>query len=236
VADAIRLTQVGGEPGYVINFSSAVGGTFAKDPNKNSFADGSSVQITAVADDGYVFNGWTGDVSGMANPVTVTMDKDKKIGATFVQGGVGVIMEYDEAVYKGDWSMGEKKWNKPHGEAFKWISGGKDTPKKASATYTPDIPRGGNYDIYVWYTPGSNRSESSPFEISCKGGKHVVKINQKTGGDDWVLLASMQEFDPGKGGYVRLFNDVEEKSAVVVSDAVAFVYVGGSSGSQTAKK
>ncbi len=232
VADAIRLTQVGGEPGFVVNFSPAVGGTFIKDPNKSGFVAGSSVQITAIADEGYVFNGWTGDVTGMANPMTLTMDRDKNIGATFIQGGIGVIMEYDEAVYFGDWTQGDVKFGKPHGDGFRWISGGKGKANKATATFTPDLPRKGNYDIYVWFTPGGNRSEGSPFEITSKSGKQVVRINQKTGGNDWVLLAAGQEFDAGKSGSVRLMNDVPEPSAVVVSDAVAFVYVGG----QMAKK
>ena len=236
VADAIRLTQVGGEAGFIVSLSPATGGTISKDPNRNSFSPGSSVQLTAVGDDGYVFNGWTGDANGMANPLMLTVDRDKTIGATFIQGGVGVIMEYDEAIYFGDWALGEKKVGKPHGDGFRWISGGKGKANKATATFTPTLPRTGSYDVYVWFTPGSNRSEGAPFEINGKNGKQIVKVNEKTGGNDWVLLATAQEFDAGKSGSVRVMNDVEETSAVVVADAVAFVYVGGASGGQTARK
>lgn len=237
VADAIRLVQVsGGGSGYTLSFSPVTGGNLVKEPNQSTFAPGANVQITAVGDAGYVFNGWTGDATGMANPLTVTMNKDTVIGATFITGGIGVIMECAEADFAGSWEDGNKQWGKPHSDLFRWTSGGKGTTKKASATYTPDLPRAGLYDVYVWYVAGANRSETAPFEITSKAGKQVVRLNQKTGGNDWTLLAAGKEFEAGKKGSVRLFNDVEEQTSVVVADAVAFVYVGGSNNSQTVQR
>ncbi|MDB6024604.1 MAG: hypothetical protein JWM68_827, partial [Verrucomicrobiales bacterium] len=63
-----------------------------------------------------------------------------------------------------------------------------------------------------------------------------VKISQQTGGDGWVPLAAGKEFEAGKKGFVRLFNDTEEQAAVVVADAVAFLYVGAGKASQTANR
>jgi len=42
-------------------------------------------QITATPDPGYLFSEWTGDASGNANPLSVLMDANKSLGATFVQ-------------------------------------------------------------------------------------------------------------------------------------------------------
>lgn len=42
-----------------------------------------TVDLTAVPDLGYTFIGWTGDASGSDNPLAVTMDADKTVGATF---------------------------------------------------------------------------------------------------------------------------------------------------------
>ena len=39
--------------------------------------------LTATPDAGYVFSGWTGDASGTTNPLSVMMDSNKNIGATF---------------------------------------------------------------------------------------------------------------------------------------------------------
>jgi uncharacterized repeat protein (TIGR02543 family) len=44
---------------------------------------GTQVQVTATPDSGYQFSGWTGDASGTTNPITITMDADKSITASF---------------------------------------------------------------------------------------------------------------------------------------------------------
>ena len=41
--------------------------------------------ITATAQSGYIFSSWTGDVSGADNPLTVLINSDKTVGATFVE-------------------------------------------------------------------------------------------------------------------------------------------------------
>ena len=46
--------------------------------------DGSTVTLTATADEGYGFSGWTGDCSGTGT-CTVTVDADRTVGATFVE-------------------------------------------------------------------------------------------------------------------------------------------------------
>jgi hypothetical protein len=41
-------------------------------------------RLTAVADEGYVFDSWDGSLEGDDNPVTLTMDGDKEVVAVFV--------------------------------------------------------------------------------------------------------------------------------------------------------
>lgn len=64
----------------------AANGTVAKNPNQTSYASGTSVQLTATANSGYTFTGWSGDITGTANPVTVTMNSNKTITANFTSG------------------------------------------------------------------------------------------------------------------------------------------------------
>jgi len=47
------------------------------------YEPGTSANITAAPNPGYRFTGWTGDASGTENPLTITMDADKTVGATF---------------------------------------------------------------------------------------------------------------------------------------------------------
>jgi hypothetical protein len=60
-------------------------GTIVLTPSKpgNVYAAGSNVALVAIANQGYEFDRWTGDLSGSQNPATVTMDSNKVIMANF---------------------------------------------------------------------------------------------------------------------------------------------------------
>jgi len=61
-------------------------GSISKVPEQESYLSGTLVQLTATADPGWTFTGWSGDLSGITNPATITMDGNKTITATFTQG------------------------------------------------------------------------------------------------------------------------------------------------------
>ena len=58
-------------------------GSVTSTPEKASYTYGETVTVQAVADSGYEFTGWSGDLSGGTNPVTVTMDANKSVTAGF---------------------------------------------------------------------------------------------------------------------------------------------------------
>ncbi|MBC7913468.1 MAG: DUF3494 domain-containing protein [Pyrinomonadaceae bacterium] len=94
-----------GNRALVANFSPVAAGTFAVILSSNPIAGGStlgsglyspgtSVNISASANIGYTFTGWSGDASGTANPLTILVNSNKNIVANFtpiVGGGVGVV-------------------------------------------------------------------------------------------------------------------------------------------------
>ena len=89
------LVKLGGGPGttggtYTLSVSAAGtgSGTVAKSPDLGAYNSGSTVLLTATAASGSVFMGWSGDASGSANPLSVTMDANKTIVATFNAGTV----------------------------------------------------------------------------------------------------------------------------------------------------
>ena len=61
--------------------------------------------ITATPVLGYRFTGWTGDASGTTNPLTITMNTDKSVGATFERdlndADADGLTAYDESVIYG---------------------------------------------------------------------------------------------------------------------------------------
>ena len=61
-------------------------GSVAIAPDQEDYARGTAVTLEAhPGGDGWWFAGWGGDLSGSANPVTVIMDTDKSITASFVE-------------------------------------------------------------------------------------------------------------------------------------------------------
>ena len=50
-------------------------GSVAKNPDLSNYITGSSVQLTATPGADYNFGSWSGDASGSANPLSVTMDR-----------------------------------------------------------------------------------------------------------------------------------------------------------------
>jgi uncharacterized repeat protein (TIGR02543 family) len=64
------------------------GCSVTKSPNQASYTSGTTVTLTPVASSGWTFSGWSGDLSGNANPATITMTSNKIITATFTQNPI----------------------------------------------------------------------------------------------------------------------------------------------------
>ena len=47
------------------------------------FKSGTNVRLEAIPADGYVFDNWSKDLSGTANPITIVIDCNKTITASF---------------------------------------------------------------------------------------------------------------------------------------------------------
>ncbi|HYG98421.1 MAG TPA: DUF6055 domain-containing protein [Terriglobales bacterium] len=70
-------------PGYSVTVNVVGSGTVTKSPSADAYASGSSVTLTASPASGYVFSGWSGDLTGSTNPATVTINANKTVTATF---------------------------------------------------------------------------------------------------------------------------------------------------------
>ena len=69
---------------FTLNVTVVGNGTVTKNPDLPTYTAGSVVQLTAAAATGFHFAGWSGDASGITNPLSVTMDSNKNITATFL--------------------------------------------------------------------------------------------------------------------------------------------------------
>ncbi|TVR75076.1 MAG: T9SS C-terminal target domain-containing protein [Marinilabiliales bacterium] len=67
---------------YILTVTSE-NGMVTIDPDQDEYLEGDTVILTAVADDGFIFTGWSGDADGEENPLEIIMDSDKNITANF---------------------------------------------------------------------------------------------------------------------------------------------------------
>ncbi len=93
-----------------------------------------------------------------------------------------------------------------------------------SVIYQPDLPRPGQYEVRVAYTPSSNRSARVPVHVHHNDGETVVKVNQraKPDIDDALTSLGVFTFDPTRQPRVVISNEGTD-DGVVIADAVVFL-------------
>jgi pectate lyase/pectin methylesterase-like acyl-CoA thioesterase len=82
VTSAVALAAA---PVFTLSTATIGLGVIQTNPAGSTFIAGTPVTLTAVPAAGWQFGGWTGDLTGAANPATITMDANKSVTATFVQ-------------------------------------------------------------------------------------------------------------------------------------------------------
>ena len=68
---------------FNLNINIHGNGSVTKSPDLALYDSASSVQLTAVPSPGYAFYGWSDSVAGAANPITLIMNSNKVVAATF---------------------------------------------------------------------------------------------------------------------------------------------------------
>ncbi len=112
-------------------------GTIVADPSQSSYAAGTGVLLTAQPTQGWKFVSWSGDLSGDANPISLTMDANKTVTALFQQS-------QETALFSDDFnrcSLGSNGWRFSHpGDATLTLDG---------TRALINVPAGADHDIWV---------------------------------------------------------------------------------------
>ena len=134
-----------------------------------------------------------------------------------------IILDNHEASFTGSWSTGTISTDK-FSTDYHFANTVVGAPT-ATATFRPKITTPGLYDVYIWFSQGSNRATNAPFQVAHASGTETFLVNQTINGGKWLLLAAGREFASGTNGFVRLSNDSSPTGKVVMADAVRFDYV-----------
>lgn len=91
------------------------------------------------------------------------------------------------------------------------------------AKFTPDLPKAGNYQVLLSYTPGSTRAANIPVTVTSADGVTTVYVDQrqKPAVKAPFLTVGVFHFEKGKSGSVLISN--EGTRGYVILDAVQFV-------------
>jgi hypothetical protein len=70
-------------PIRTLNLTSGSGGTASSNPQGTYFEQGTTIQLNASPNAGFHFAGWSGDINGLGNPRTITLNTNLNITANF---------------------------------------------------------------------------------------------------------------------------------------------------------
>ena len=73
----------GGSGPFTLNVTVNGSGSVSRSPNQATYPNGTIVTLSATANSGNQFTGWSGDLAGSANPGTITMNSNKNVVANF---------------------------------------------------------------------------------------------------------------------------------------------------------
>ncbi|MDO7852484.1 InlB B-repeat-containing protein [Hymenobacter convexus] len=80
---SFSVTDGGATGPFTLSTSTVGNGSVAVSPSQATYPNGTSVTLTATPAAGYTFSGWSGAATGSTNPLTLTMNANKAVTATF---------------------------------------------------------------------------------------------------------------------------------------------------------
>lgn len=99
---------------YTLTTSVNPAGAGSVSPSGGEYDAGTQVSVSANANSGYIFDYWSGSISGTGPNTSVTMDSDKEVIANFATAGPAVLFSDDFSHDTGDWDV----FSDENGEVF----------------------------------------------------------------------------------------------------------------------
>ena len=90
---------------YTLTTNVSPSGAGSVSPTGGEYDAGTQVSLSATANSGYVFDYWSGSISGTGPNTNVTMDSDKNVIANFAAVGPAVLLSDDFSHDTGDWDV-----------------------------------------------------------------------------------------------------------------------------------
>ncbi len=132
------------------------------------FEEGSEVELEVTPDSGYVFDGWSGDLTGTDNPATVTMDANKSITAEVSEDEPPV--QYDLTVTFSNATV------TANGDD---LTSGTPMTFDENTSVTLEVTADTNYEFTEW--TGDLTGTDNPATITMDADKNITAVVDPTG-------------------------------------------------------
>jgi hypothetical protein len=108
-----------GQQQYTLTVNVVGNGTVTINPQSPTYLSGTTVTLTAVPEnENFTLSAWSGDITGTRNPITITMDGNKTVTATFRAAVHGLLgdLNHDGKVDLKDLVLFESAWGLKKGD------------------------------------------------------------------------------------------------------------------------
>ncbi|MFP6858496.1 MAG: xanthan lyase [Roseibacillus sp.] len=137
----------------------------------------------------------------------------------------GIVLDETDAILKGSWQYST---HTPPYVGIGYLHDQKSDKGKKSATWIPNIPTAGKYEVRVSHCYNVRRATNTPVTIRHARGETTIRINQQDVPKHGKLFRSLGvfQFKAGKTSSVSISNDGTH-GKYVIADAVQFLPVAG---------
>jgi hypothetical protein len=187
------------------NFNSSISqwGAFIANYNGQSPNSGNPWSACSSCNQWGTWNFWQYTSSGSIPGITGNVDRDEYNGSVSsltsnwiaTSNGItppppptSVIVDNSNSGFSAssNWSVGTSAADK-FGPDYRFHN-----TQSASdlATWTGSLPSTKTYNVYAWWSQGSNRSTTAPYIVNHGSSSTTVQVNQQLNGGSWQLLGS----------------------------------------------
>jgi hypothetical protein len=141
-------------------------------------------------------------------------------GALAIKDVPGIVVDDTQAKKVGEWKESQYSGNYIGRGYVHDLNAGKG---EKTLTFQPELPASGKYDVWLAYTPGTNRDGAVPVTVFSADGEKTISVDmrQPPSIDGRFLSLGQYHFERNGAGFVLIAN--EGTTGHVVADAVAFL-------------
>jgi uncharacterized repeat protein (TIGR02543 family) len=152
---------------YKLNVNILGKGSVSRNPDSPTYPYGTDVRLEATPQSGWVFKGWSGDVSGVNGMVRLTMNGDKNVTAEFSQSSPRAS-NYTLTIQIPQGTG----WTSPYDGVYKYVNGS-DAVVSATA--------GDGWQFDHWVLDSLSSGSSNPLTVTMSSNHTLEAVFTETG-------------------------------------------------------